>query len=389
MGKTMKELLAEKEKQMRAEFERAASKDRVMYGPEARKNGEISSEERQEIGIFFKALASGDRTEIQRSNDIQVKRYEAVGKEWRTDAEIKTKAQTVGTVGTGTSGGVLVPTYLRDQIIAKQHYISPMRQISTVINDMPASWDLPYDSALPSTYWVGEGTAGTDSGATFNKKNLQPSKLMGLDSFTSESLADTASSPELQQLVVDRFATALALAENAAFTSGTGSGQPFGFRSSDISPTVLATNSAAGNLAFADVVQQYFTLPTAYRGRAVWVTSSDGVQLLDSIKDGNGRPIFQNGWAGNADADLVPGTLYRRPLYIVDEIPTNLGAGTNETQLWFADFKDYFIGFRGALRIDYGTNGTDFSQDKLTLRIIERVAARPFLDEAWTTKNIK
>lgn len=385
----LKELLAEKEKSMRAEIEKAASRDRVIYGPEAKKNGEVSSEEQQEIAIFFRAMASGDRTEIQKSNDIQVKRYEAKGIEWRTDAELKTKAQTVGTVGSGTSGGILVPTTLRQQIITKLYYISPLRQMCTVVNDMPASWDMPYDNALPTAFWVGEGASITESGATFAKKNLQPNKLAAFDSFTSESLADTASSPELQQLVVDRFATAIALAENLAFTSGAGTTQPFGFRSSDITPTTLATNTTAGNLAYVDVVQQYFSLPTAYRSQAVWGTSSTGVQLLDSIKDTNGRPIFMNGWAGNADADLVPGTLYRRPLYIIDEIPTNLGAGTNETQLWFAVFKNYFIGTRGALRIDYGTNGTDFQQDRLSLRIIERVTGRPYLDTSWSTKNIK
>ncbi len=384
----LKELLAEKEKSIRADVEKQISKDTVVTAGTVKK-GEVSNEDREAVSIFFKAAASGDRIEIQKSNDIQVKRYEAHHKEWRTDEEMKLKAQTVGTVGSGTSGGILVPTTLRDQVIAKMYYISPMRQISTVINDMPASFDMPFDNALPTTYWVGEGAAITESGATFSKKNLQPNKLAGFDSFTSESLMDTASSPELQDLVVERFATAMALAENAAFVSGTGSAQPYGFRSSDISPAVLATNSTAGNLAYVDIVQQFFTLPTAYRNTAVFVTSSTGVQLLDSIKDGNGRPIFLNGNGGNGDASLTPSTLFQRPLYVVDEIPTNLGTGTNETQLWFAGFKNYFIGTRGALRIDYGTNGTDFSQDKLSLRIIERLTGRPFMDLAWSSKNIK
>ena len=91
-----------------------------------------------------------------------------------------------------------------------------------------------------------------------------------------------------------------------------------------------------------------------------------------------------NGLQGNA-----PATFMNQPLYIVDEIPTNLGAGTNETELWYGVFSNYWIGNRGAMRTDYGTNGTDFAQDKISLRMIERVAGRPFLDVAWVKMNIK
>lgn len=381
---TMQDLLNEKKKQLEAEVSKAASKDVVVTA--AKDDKGMTSDDREARSVFFKAIATGDKAELARSNEIQVKQYEAKGIEWREDAEMKTKAQTVGTAG---QGGYLVPVTLRNQVIEHMYYISPMRQISTVINDMPASLDMPEDNALPTTYWVSEGTAITESGATFTKKNLSPFKLAGLDSFTSEALADTAVNPELQSLVENRFATALALAENAAFVGGSGSGQPYGFRSSDITPTTVATNSAAGNLAYTDIVALYFSLSTAYRAQAVFVTSSTGVQLLDSIKDSNGRPIYLPGVTGLADQNIQQGTLFGRPLYVVDEIPANLGTGTNETQLWFGVFKNYWIGNRGSLRVDYGTNGTDFAQDKVSLRLIERVAGRPFNSAAWAVKNIK
>lgn len=364
---------------------KALSKDKVLTeGAEGKKG--LSSDQKEARAVFFKAIASGDRAEIARSNEVQIKEYEAAGIEWREDSELKTKAQTVGTAG---QGGYLVPVTLRNAIIEKMHYISPMRQIATVIPDMPASLDMPVDNALPTTYWVSEGSAITESGATFTKKNLTPFKLAGLDSFTSESLADTAVNPALQSLVEDRFAVALALAENGAFVNGDGSGKPFGFRSSDITPNTLTTNSTAGNLAYTDALAQYFALPTAYRSLGVWVTSSTGVQLLDGTKDSNGRPVYLPGFTGLSDQPAETGKLLNRPLYVVDEVPSDLGTGTNETQLWFAVFKNYWIGDRGAMRVDYGTNGTDFAQDKISLRMIERVAGRPFLDEAWTVRNIK
>lgn len=380
---TFAEKQAELAKAMDAKLKQL-SKDKVLNADKSR--DKQSPEDRAEIKQYFLAMASGNKSEHAKANDIIVKGYEERKIEWREDGELKTKAQTVGTAG---QGGVLVPVTLRNNIIEKLHYISPMRNISTVINDMPAALDMPYDNALPTTYWVGEGVAITESGATFAKKQLNPFKLAGLDSFTSESLADTAVNPNLQALVEDRFAIALALAENAAFVSGDGSSKPFGFRSSDITPTTVTGNTTAGNLAYTNLTQQYFSLGTAYRPLGVWVTSSAGVALLDQIKDSNGRPIYLPGFNGLSDQNAETGRLLNRPLYVVDEIPTNLGSGTNETELWFALFSNYWIGNRGAMRTDYGTNGTDFAQDKISLRMIERVAGRPFLDEAWTKMNIK
>lgn len=345
---------------------------------------EEKSEDRALITKFFEAVASGNAAKAAEYNDLAVKDYEAKGIEWREDAELKTKAQTVGTSG---QGGYLVPTILRDSIIEKLYYISPMRQLSTVINDMPAILDMPYDNALPTTYWVGEGVAITESGATFAKKTLTPFKLAGLDKFTSEVLADTVTNPALQQVVEDRFVTSIALAENAAFVSGDGSSKPYGFRSSDITPTTVTGNTTAGNLAFTDLLNQKYSLSTAYRPQAVWVTSSKGLQLIQSIKDSNGRPVYLPGVAG-LDGN-VRDMFMGQPVYVVDEIPTNLGTGTNETELWYGVFKNYWIGTRGGFRVDYGTDGTDFSQDKISLRMIERVAGRPFMDVAWTKMNIK
>jgi HK97 family phage major capsid protein len=376
---TLNDLVLEKKSAMEAELKKH-SKDAIV------KREKATSEDKEAIAAYFKAVASNNPADWAKSNEIQAKAYEEKNIEWRDEAELKTKAQTVGTAA---QGGNLVPTTLRNSIIEKMYYISPMRQMSTVIDNMPAILDMPVDNALPTTYWVGEGVAITESGITFTKKQLVPYKLAGLDSFTSESLADTAVNPSLQNLVEDRYATALALAENAAFVSGDGVSKPFGFRSSDITPTAVTGNTTAGNLAYGDVLRQMFTIGTAYRMRGVFVTSSYGVSLLLGIKDSAGRPIFLPGDQGLAGASAAPATLFQRPLYVVDEIPNNLGAGTNETELWYGDFKNYWIGDRGAMRTDYGTNGTDFAQDKISLRMIERVAGRPFLDVVWTKMNIK
>lgn len=376
---------AEKQAQLAAAMEaklKELAKDKILNADQNR--DKQTDQDRTEIKEYFLAMASANKNgEHQKANEVIAKGYESKGIDWRD--EIEQKAQTVGTAG---QGGVLVPVTLRNNIIEKLYYISPMRQIATVINDMPAALDMPYDNALPTTYWVGEGVAITQSGATFAKKQLVPYKLAGLDTFSYESLVDTAVSPDLQRLVEDRFAIALALAENAAFVNGDGSSKPFGFRSSDITPTTITGNTTAGNLAYTDITNLMFNgVGTAYRQLGHFVTSSKGLQLLLNIKDSNGRPIYLPGQAGLQNAQYD--TLMGRPIHVVDEIPTNLGAGTNETEIWYCVPTLYWIGNRGAMRTDYGTNGTDFAQDQISLRMIERVAGRPFLDTTWAKMNIK
>lgn len=323
-----------------------------------------SAEEKELVKRFWQAIASRDVAKLQEVNELVRKDY-------------KQKAQAVGAIGSGTTGGILVPTTVADSIVAKMNYISPMRQIATVISDMPAQLQLPSENAMGTAYWVAEGAPVTDSSEIFDPNLLTPYKAGALDSFTSETVADTATNPSLQAFVESRFAILLTLLENAAFANGDGSGKPYGFRSSAITPGSIAQQG--DTIQYSDVTALKYSLKTAYRNSAVFVTSSVGMQGLDNVRDNYGRPIFRQGLAEGS-----PDKLLNRPLYLVDEIPQNLGTGGAQTELWYGYFGNYFIGDRGPLRIDYGTNASDFANDKISLRMLKRVAGRPVIGESFT-----
>jgi len=350
------------------ELNKKESKDKVI---DRRENA--SSDDKALTRLFFEAVLSANPMKIAEANEKIEKDYAA--KERKGYIE---KAQAEGTIGSGTSGGILVPTTVADSIVSKMVYISPLRQISTVINDMPAQLQLPSENTLATAYWVSEGSAGTDSGEVFDPNLLTPWKMICLDSFTSEVIADAATNPSIQNYVEQRFALAMGLLENAAFTSGSGSGQPFGFRSSAITPNTVA--QVGDVLTYSDVVRLKYSLKTAYRQTAVYVTSSAGTQALENVKDNYGRPIWREGLA-----EGQPNTLLGRPIYVVDEVPSNLGTGSNATEVWYGVFNNYFIGDRGSLRIDYGTNGTDFANDKISLRMAKRTAGRPVIGEGFSS----
>lgn len=360
------------EKEVADQLEEARKKDAKDMVIDQRENG-TSAEDRELTKQFYQALFSGNPMHLAEVNEKIEKDYEA-----KERSGYREKAQDVSTIGSGTAGGVLVPTTVADSIVSKMVYISPMRQIATVINDMPAQLQLPSENTLATAYWTSEGAPGTDSGEVFDPNMLTPWKMIGMDSFTSEVIADAATNPSIQNYVEQRFALALGLLENSAFVNGSGSGQPYGFRSSAITPNT--TSIGGSNTAYSDVIALKYLLKTAYRKVAVFVTSSDGVQVLENIKDNYGRPIWREGLA-----EGTPDTLVGRPIYVVDEIPSNLGSGTDHTEIWFGKFDNYFIGDRGTLRIDYGTNGTDFANDKISLRMAKRTAGRPVIGEGFAS----
>jgi HK97 family phage major capsid protein len=327
------------------------------------------SEDRELNKKFWRSLATGQPENLREVNDLVRKDFK--------DRGFRYKAQTVGTVGSGTGGGILVPTTIADSIISKMKYISPIRQIATVIPNMPAQLQLPSENTMAVAYWVAEGAPVTESGEVFDPNLLTPYKLGGYDTFTSEVIADAATNPAIESYVESRFAIAMALKENDAFVNGDGSGKPYGFRSSAITPGSVAQQG--DTIGYTDCTLVKYSLPTAYRNMGVFVTSSVGMQALENVRDNYGRPIFRQGLT-----EGTPDKLLNRPIYLVDEIPVNLGATTDTTELWYGYFGNYFVGDRGPLRIDYGTNGNDFINDKIGLRMLRRVAGRPVLGESFT-----
>jgi HK97 family phage major capsid protein len=361
---TLKELLDANKKAMEAKLKEHA-KDAIVE-----REKKTTSGDRELVTRFYKALASKDQGELNKVNADVTKAYLDTAV---SDEDYSRKAQDIGTAA---DGGVLVPTTVADSIVKKMLYVSPVRQIATVISNMPAQLQLPSEVSLPQWNWVSEGAPGTDSSTQLAPNLLVPFKHMGLDSFTSEVIADAATNPSIQNFVEDRFAISGALHENAAFVNGDGVGKPYGFRSSAITPSAVAQIGAG--LAYKDLVNLQFALPTAYRMLGTYVLSSAAVMALENVKDGYGRPIWRDGLS-----ESNPAMLLGRPAVVVDEIPANLGAGTNATEVWFGLFSNYYIGDRGGLRVDYGTNANDFANDKITLRVAKRVAGRPVLSESF------
>lgn len=297
---------------------------------------------------WFKAFAKRDVKALESMEKDILGQYEA-------------KEQSVS-ANSGADGGLLVPITVEARIIERQYATSQIRQLATVLAGVTGKLQLNAEGDTVEAYWVAEGAQATETTQKFRKLDLDPQKMVGFAKFTDEVLAKTASNPSIRDLVVNRLAMAANRLEAAAFVSGDGTGKPTGFRNAS---GVNSLAQAGANFTGDDILKLYRKLPAQYRTNAAWLANDAILGLADLLKV-DGRYLL-NSFDGDVD------TIKRRPVYSESNIPTNLGAGTNESEVWFGDWSQYIIADGSGIRIDFGTEGDDFRRSKISVRLIKYV----------------
>lgn len=226
------------------------------------------------------------------------------------------------------SMGYTVPTELANEIVMKKQKFSVIRGRAFEF-DLSGPFDVPVEGTGVTGYWPAENAAITESNPVTTKVSLGDYYLAALVKVSWKLLQ--TSSQNIVSFVSTLAAKALAETEETAFVAGDGSGKPTGLRQASI--TGIAQAAAA--LAYTDVTALYFGLPKKYRKNAVFVTSNKGARLIHELLDTTDRPIFQPG--------MPLEKLFEKDLLESEDIPENLGAGTNETEIFFGDLFYYWI----------------------------------------------
>ncbi|WP_432019907.1 phage major capsid protein [Streptomyces sp. 1222.5] len=284
-------------------------------------------------------------------------------------------------------GGFLVPETLRSQLLEIALEKSVARPLATVVPMDSARVPFPMiDSTTNSgsvfggmvAYWGEEGAALTDSNPKFGRVTLDAKKLTGLSAVPNELLQDSITS--FMGLLERLWPTALAAEEDAKFMTGSGVGEPLGFRGAGNPAAVAVTRTTSNQIKYDDIVNMYARMLPSSLSSAVWMVSPDALpQLLKvSLSVGmGGNSVF----VANAAAGM-PMTIFGRPL-IITEKGGQLGA---RGDIAFADLSYYLVGDRQTMTADSSTD-YQFGSDKTTFRIIQRVDGRPWLQSAITPQN--
>ena len=257
-------------------------------------------------------------------------------------------------VATGAAGGYTVPPAFRAQMIEAQKFYSSMRDVAEVITtDTGATlpWPTNDDTANVGAI-LAENTQVTEQDVTIGTKDVDAyvytSKLVRV---SLQLLNDSAFN--LESWLAGVLGKRIGRAQNAHFTTGTGSSQPEGVQTNAVVGKTGATGQTT-SVAYDDLIDLIHSVDPAYRnsGRAQFMLADVTLAAARKLKDAQNRPL----WEPSVQAG-VPDSLLGYKYTINQDMPT---MAANAKSILFGDF------FAGYLIRDV--------QDVQMLRLAERYA---------------
>lgn len=230
---------------------------------------------------------------------------------------------------TSGSFGSVVPVELNSEIIAQSKRWTIIRQYAFVFQ-LSGTVQVPQEGTGITAYWVDENVAVTESSPTLTNITLGDNGVATLVKLPWKLLR--TSSQNITTFIATLAGKAMTDIEEAAFVNGDGVKKPLGVRQTSGLTTVAQVGAS---YAYSDLVKLFYSLSAGFRQNAVFVTSGKGCQILNSLLDAQGRPIFT---IDGGDQKVLGKILLES-----EDIPSNLGAGTNETEIYFGDPMTYWI----------------------------------------------
>lgn len=270
--------------------------------------------------------------------------------------------------GTTTEGGYLVPEELRTEVFRVLPDIAIMRRIARVIPMSTNTLKLNSLSARPVAYWTSEYASKSTTSAEFGQVTLDCNDLVCLLPVSEQLLADA--NINLVSFIIELFAEAIALAEDAAFFTGSGAGQPRG-----ISIEAISSIACAGaTISFDDLIRLLDQVPqrVAQSPKAAFVGHRYVKRLLRTLKDTTNSYIWRDargGVGGGAEVIKLPDTIYGYPFYEQNDLA--------QSELYFGDWSYYIIGDRQTMAVRTTTEGGDaWRRNSMEIKAVERVDGR-------------
>lgn len=271
-----------------------------------------------------------------------------------------------------SAGGFIIPPGYVAELIELLRPASVVRSLNPVVLPMPnGKLTMPAVASGASAQYIGEGENIPATQPSFRQVELSWKKLAALVPVSNDLIR--YSNPQADIVVRDDLVAAMAMTQDAAFIRADGSnGQPKGLK---FQAAHQLTASGEDDLAAVtyDLNRMVYALQVSNVRflRPGWIFSPRTNIYLRSIRDGNGNYAFRT--------EMESGLLLGYPFRVTSQIPENLGANGNETEIYLADFVDVVIGDSMQLTLDVSDtaayhNGSTivaaFSLDQTVIRAI-------------------
>ena len=265
-------------------------------------------------------------------------------------------------------GGFLVPEEFENQIVMALEENNVIRSIAKTITTA-AERKIPIAATHSVAQWTPENGAYTESNPTFGQKTIDAFKLTDLVKVSTELLQDSMFN--LESYISSEFARAFGVAEEQAFCTGTGTGQPTGIFTENGGEVGLTLTSTT-NITCDNIIELVHSLKSPYRRNAVFLMNDSTISMLRKLKDTNGAYLWQPSLQAGQ-----PDRLLGYPLYTSPYVPV---VKAEAMPIAFGDFSNYWIADRMGRSVQrlnelYAGNG------QVGFLATERVDAKVILSE--------
>jgi HK97 family phage major capsid protein/HK97 family phage prohead protease len=263
-------------------------------------------------------------------------------------------AYTVGTAGSGTTGGTMVATNLLagNFIEVLRNKARVMQLGATVLSGLVGNVDIPRQTGQTSTFWVAEGVDTTEAEATFDKVSLSM-KSIGTWSLITRNMLMQAT-PDIDMIARADMLAAMALGIDLAALSGAGTGAtPRGISNvSGIGSVVGGTNGLAVSIDNYIDLETQVTAANAPETNLAYLTNAKVVGSTKKLKSTTGQYL----WTGSAVGAQsgTPGEINGYPVARTNQARSNLTKGTSTgvcSEIFFGAWSELLVGEWGVLEI--------------------------------------
>jgi HK97 family phage major capsid protein len=243
---------------------------------------------------------------------------------------------------TNANGGYLVPFTLDPTIVlTNAGSANPYRAVATVKRTATNTWNGVASTGMNAA-WLAEAGVVADASPTFSNIVITPQTGSAWVFGSYEILEDSDFETELPGLLAD----AKDRLEEAAFATGTGSGQPKGIITA--ATTVYTTADTTGHtIAVADVFGIQAALPARFRRNASWVASISAINRFRQLDTAGGSSYWTNLGQGQPERLLGGG------IYESTSIAAYTAAAAGQLPAVYGDFSQYAIVDRIGMSVMY------------------------------------
>ena len=274
---------------------------------------------------------------------------------------------------TNTKGGFLVNTdYSADFIDILRPRVVIRRMGARAIPMPDGNLTTRRKTTGTSASYVGERVPAPKTEATVNQITMSAKRLTALVPITNQLIR--RASLNVQMMIRDDLIEGVSVREDQQFLRGVGSSTaPTGLRNLIAAGNVIAANATVN---LANVTNDLGKLRLAVLNANIpmtqcgYIMSPRSLLFLENLRDANGNKAFP---------EVAEGRLGIYPIGVTTSVPDNLGAGTNQSEIYFGDFAQFMIGDTEQVAIaasdvaaydDGGTIRAAFSNDETVVRVI-------------------